>query len=332
MSSNRQLSTRSLLQQLRNLGNIRAPDSLLPAILARIELEDVAVVEAQTMERITKRAISEGTEHNYGVVEAQTMERITKRSERRELFSSVSESLQTEYGSSSHELALDTMSLSALEDRCMSQIERYRRNEPHNDQECLEVFYRAMVKHDPDAWELLQRLFTPTVREWMCHKPYRDVACRHEPEENYVNDAFARVWQASMCNRLEFTTLEAALDYLKISLQGALIDKLLAYSRPREVPLPDPGSDTYGVEEPATEDEYGSYELWEIVKSLLPNKRERRLAYLMYVGGLKPREIIHLCANEFSDIQEVYRLHRNIIERLMSNSDQMRWRLDGEES
>ena len=284
------------------------------------------------MERITKRAISEGTEHNYGVVEAQTMERITKRSEGRELFSSVSESLQTEYGSSSHELALDTMSLSALEDRCMSQIERYRRNEPHNDQECLEVFYRAMVKHDPDAWELLQRLFTPTVRGWMCHKPYRDIACRHEPEENYVNDAFARVWQASMCNRLEFTTLEAALNYLKISLQGALIDKLLAYSRPREVPLPDPGSDTYGVEEPATEDEYGSYELWEIVKSLLPNKRERRLAYLMYVGGLKPREIIRLCANEFSDIQEVYRLHRNIIERLMGSSDQMRWRLDGEES
>ena len=225
----------------------------------------------------------------------------------------------------------DQMSLSALAERCMSQIEHYRRNEPHNDQYCLEIFYRAMVKHEPDAWEFLQRLFTPTVRAWMHNNPYRDDACRHEPEENYVDDAFARVWQASIRNRLEFTSLGAALNYLKISLQGAVIDKLRAYSRPREVPLPDPGSDTYSVEEPATEDEYGSYELWEIVKSLLPNKRERRLAYLMYVGGLKPREIIHLCANEFSDIQEVYRLTRNVIERLMRHREQIRWRMsDGQ--
>ncbi|HKV02427.1 MAG TPA: hypothetical protein VJQ26_09905 [Ktedonobacteraceae bacterium] len=213
----------------------------------------------------------------------------------------------------------------------MSQIEHYRRNEPHNDRYCLEIFYRAMVKHNIDAWELLHQLFTPTVRAWMRNHPYREIACRHEPEENYVDDAFARVWQASMRNRLEFTTLGAALNYLKTSLQGAVIDKLRAYSRPREVPLPDPGSDTSVVAEPASEDEYGSYELWEIVKSLLPNKRERRLAYLMYVGGLKPREIVHFCANEFSDIQEVYRLTRNIIERLMRHRDHIRWRMsDGQ--
>src|SRR5260221_9677452 len=154
---------------------------------------------------------------------------------------------------------------------------------------------------------------------------------RHQSKENYVADPFVRVWQPSMRSRLEFDTLAAALNYLKISLQGAVIDKLRAYSRPREVPLPDPGSDTYAVEEPASEDEYGSYELWEIVKSLLPNKRERRLAYLMYVDGLKPREIIHFCANEFSDIQEVYRLTRNIVERLMRHRDHIRWRMsDGQ--
>src|SRR5260370_40285285 len=115
------------------------------------------------------------------------------------------------------------------------------------------------------------------------------------------------------------------------SLQGAVIDKLCAYLRTRDVELHDPSSNTYDVEEPASEDEYGSYELWAIVKNLLPNKRERRLAYLMYVGGLKPREIVHFCANEFGDIQEVYRLTRNIIERLMRQRDHIRWRMsDGQ--
>jgi len=46
---------------------------------------------------------------------------------------------------------------------------------------------------------------------------------------------------------------------------------------------------------------------------------------------LKPREIVHFCANEFSDIQEVYRLTRNIIERLMRQRDHIRWRMsDGQ--
>src|SRR5258708_36992896 len=101
----------------------------------------------------------------------------------------------------------------------------------------------------------------------MRNNPYREVACRHEPEENYVDDAFARVWQASMRKRLEFTTLGAALNYLKTSLQGAVIDKLRAYSRPRDVPLPDPGSDTYDDEETDSVDEYGHSVLYEYVKS-----------------------------------------------------------------
>src|SRR5260221_9511308 len=154
---------------------------------------------------------------------------------------------------------------------------------------------------------------------------------RHQSKENYVADTFVRVWQASIRNRLEFDTLAAALSYLKISLQGAVIDKLRAYSRPKEAPLPEPCSDAPHVVEPASEDEYGSHDMWEVVTSLLPNKRERRLAYLLYYCGLKPREVMRYCPNEFSDIQEIYRLTRNILERLMRNRDQFRWCLNGEE-
>jgi hypothetical protein len=110
-----------------------------------------------------------------------------------------------------------------------------------------------------------------------------------------------------------------------------VIDKLRVYSRPKEAPLPEPGSDAPHVEEPASEDAYGSHDMWEVIRSLLPNKRERRLAYLLYYCGLKPREVMQYCPKEFSDIQEIYRLTRNILERLMRNRDQFRWRLsDGE--
>jgi len=223
------------------------------------------------------------------------------------------------------------MSLTALADRCMREIEKYRHKEPYNDQYCLEIFHRAMVKHDPDAWELLQNRFSPTVKAWMRNHPQREVACRHQTEEDYVDETFARVWQASTRNILEFDSMAAALRYLKLCLQGAVIDSLRAYSRSREVPLPDPGSDMYYMEEPATEDDYESNDLWESIKSLLPNERERRLAYLLYINGLKARDIVHYRPEEFGDIQEVYRLTRNIVERLTRNRAQIRWRLgDGE--
>jgi DNA-directed RNA polymerase specialized sigma24 family protein len=185
-----------------------------------------------------------------------------------------------------------------------------------------------MVKHDPDTWELLQKRYSPIVRAWMRNHPQRDIAFRHQSEEAYVDETFVRVWQASLRNTLEFDSMAAALRYLKLCLQGAIIDTLRAYSRPKEVPITDPYSDISHTEEPAPEVDYVSSDLWNIIRSLLSNERERRLAYLLYINGLKAREIVRYCPTEFSDIQEVYRLTRNIVERLTRNCDQIRSRLD----
>ncbi|HYB02792.1 MAG TPA: hypothetical protein VED37_21370 [Ktedonobacteraceae bacterium] len=224
------------------------------------------------------------------------------------------------------------MSLTTLADRCMREIEKYRRKEPYDDRYCLEIFHRAMVQHDQDAWDILQKRFSPIVRAWVRNHAQRDAACRHQSEEDYVQDTFVRAWQASTRNIVAFGSMAAALCYLKLCLQGAVIDNLRAYSRPKEIPLPDPGSDTHYTEEPATEDDYEDSDLWDAIKSLIPDKRECRLAYLLYVNGLKAREIVRLLPHEFNDIQEVYRLTRNITERLIRHRDTIRWRLRDDES
>src|SRR6266567_7418774 len=56
--------------------------------------------------------------------------------------------------------------------------------------------------------------------------------------------------------------------------------------------------------------------------------RASLLAYLLYHCGLKPREVLHFCQQEFNDIQEIYRLRRNIVERVLRYADQLRWRLN----
>ena len=197
----------------------------------------------------------------------------------------------------------------------------YQINEPHDDQYYLEMLHRAMVNHEPDAWKLLQQCFSPLVRAWMRKHPQRNLACRYELEENYVANTFARVWQESMRNRLEFDTLVAALSYLKLSLQGTILDTLRVYARPREVPFPDADSVTYSSEKPTIKKDNKSSGLWGIIKGLLHDERELRLAYLLFNCGLKPIEIVRCYPDEFGELQEIIRLTRNIMERLIRLRD-----------
>jgi DNA-directed RNA polymerase specialized sigma24 family protein len=217
------------------------------------------------------------------------------------------------------------MSLAALEEHCMSEIKHFRNGEDFNDRYCLEIFSRAITKQNAEAWNLLQRRFSPLVLGWLRRDSRHDLACRYDSEENYVAQTFARFWRATVRHQnLQFDSLAAALRYLHTSLNGTIIDTLRAYDRPVELPWPESGQ--FGFEEPAIEVEEGS-ELWEAIKSLLPEAREQRLAYLLFHCGLKPREIVKYCPSEFSDVQIVYGLRRNIFERLLRNADQIRWRL-----
>ena len=77
------------------------------------------------------------------------------------------------------------------------------------------------------------------------------------------------------------------------------------------------------------EDQIDSNEIWEILQTILPGAREQRLAYLLYHCGLKPREIVRFCPREWNDVQEIYRLRRNILERLLRDANQQRGQARG---
>ncbi len=219
------------------------------------------------------------------------------------------------------------MSLSELADRCKSEMNNYSRREAHEDQYCLEIFRRAMLQGDSLAWELLHQHFKSTMLRRLRSHPSRDTASRLDSEENYIVQAFERFWSATVHNQqLEFSTLAAALSYLYASLNGAILDTLRTYSRAKEGPLPEPGFS----EEPVAEDSDDGRDLWQIIQRMLPDKHEQRLAYLLYHCGLKPRDIVQHFPQEFSDVQEIYRLHRQIIERLQRNRDRFRWLLGDE--
>ena len=222
------------------------------------------------------------------------------------------------------EVPLCSMSVAALAAGCMTEMDKYRRGEPHSDQYCVELLRRALVQRDHEAWESVQQRFTGMMQRWMHSHPMREMACRHDSQENYIAQAFARFWIATVVHqKVEFRTVASALRYLRASLNAAVLDTLRAYARPKEMPLPEheESSELY------TCDQDDAGEVWEVVRSFLPDERDQRVAYLLFHCGLKPREILKHCPREFSDIQEIYRLRRNITERLARNSALLRWRL-----
>ena len=219
-----------------------------------------------------------------------------------------------------------TMSLSALADRSMSEINNYRRGEPTNGQYSLEIFRRAMLEHDNDAWDLLINRFQGFLLAAFRRHPGSEAATHLDSPENYVARAFARFWVAAVHNQqVTFTSLGAALRFLRLCLNSAILDMLRSYTPTREVPLPEPGF----AGEPAVEDQDDGSELWEVIRTMLPSERERRLAFLLYHCNLRPREIVRRCPHEFSDVNEIYRLRRNIVDRLKRNADVIHWRLNG---
>jgi hypothetical protein len=227
--------------------------------------------------------------------------------------------------SSFKETAYNALSIETLVAQCLREIDNYRRDEPWNDVYALELLRRAIVQEDEEAWAGVQHCFSGQVRGWLrCH-PKSDFACRLESEENYVAQTFKRFWQATALTRhVEFITLAAAMQYLHASLNGVILNTLRTYARPGEVMLHETGK----AGELQAEDTIESSEVWEALQTMLSDEREKRLAYLLFHCGLKPREIICFCPQEWSDVREIYRLRRNIMARLLYNADQLRWRLD----
>ncbi len=220
---------------------------------------------------------------------------------------------------------LGEMSLKSLREYCIREMGKFRRKEPCDDAYCLEIFRRAVAQKDNEAWMLLQQLFSDNIRGWLGVHSHRTLALRYECEQTYIDDAFRRFWQAVSDQSLAFTTLGSALSYLRLCLHCAIMDTLRMHARRNVERIPDHGH----PDEPQVEDRYYENELWEAIKVLLPGEKEQRVAYLHFHCNLKPREIIRYCPGEFKGEEEIYRLKRNIMERILRNVDKLRWRLDG---
>jgi hypothetical protein len=222
---------------------------------------------------------------------------------------------------SERETVQPAMSSWELAAHCLMEIEHIRLGEPYTDEFGFELLCRATIQGDQEAKIWMQRCYGGMVLGWLYQHTCSTTVCHLESEANYVVRTFESFWQdTALTHNVKFTTLAAALQYLQACLNGAILNTLRIYAPSREVRLPEAG-------EPQVKETTGSSEVWKLLQTILPDEREKRLAYLSFHCGLQPREIMRFCPGEFSDLHEIYHLRRSIMERVQCNADQLHWRL-----
>ncbi len=172
----------------------------------------------------------------------------------------------------------------------------------------LELMHRAKTHGDLQAWATFQQSLEETVLTWFNAHPGSEAASRVQSERHFVALAFEQLWQAVLQGQVTCETLSAVLVYLRASLNGAILETLRVSSQPEALSQRILG-------ERDLEGHLESHEVWDRFAARLVSERERRLAYLLYHCGLQPAEIVRGSPQEWSDVHEVVRLRRIILER-----------------
>lgn len=206
------------------------------------------------------------------------------------------------------------MSAAELAAHCVGEINKFRRGEPGTERYSVELLRRATMQGDEEARAWIEQCFNILVLSWLRSHPDRGAASELHSEEYYIALSFERFWQATaLTQHIEFNSLAGAFQYMHACLNGAMIDTLRNYSRSKKNPSLDPGEQ--GVLR--IEDKFESNDVWHRLKKVIPNGDELRLAYLLFHCGLKPRQIMLFCPQEYSDVHEIYRLRSNILNRFV---------------
>ena len=211
-----------------------------------------------------------------------------------------------------------------LAQRCAAEQQLFRQHTPSDDRYCLELFLRAIRQRDERAWDVIYQQFSGTVLGWLRQHPCASRLRDHDEPDAYITAAFRKFWLATASPGAatpHFATLASVLAYLRSCLNSVVLDEMRQIqARQREEPL-DLASNSAAAE-PAHQ---SIQELWVLIERALSDRRERRLVYLLFVLELKPRDIVQEAPHDFPSAQEVYRLTRNVLDRLRRNPALRAW-------
>ena len=233
--------------------------------------------------------------------------------------SGVPKQLRTESGACAvlYTMRTKDFSVADLARRCREETQRFLRGEPRDDSYCFELFHRAVAQREHDAWEAIMAQYRGIVLAYVGQ--HSAAALVREADDFWVNRAFQRFWMAVGPERFnQFSDLPGLLKYLKLCVHSVLLDEVRARKLsttgslselPEEAAAP-------GDAEESVLGELSGQQLWRVISRELQSEAEQVVALLSFARDLKPAEIFDRHPALYGSVADVYRIKRNIVERL----------------
>jgi DNA-directed RNA polymerase specialized sigma24 family protein len=195
--------------------------------------------------------------------------------------------------------------------------------ESRDDRFSFELFRRSIASNDQAGWQALMTLYHDHVFHW-CLRSGADFGdC-----EEMVEAAWVKFWQSYTAEKFAGAagSSSAVLGYLKLCARSVVLDEIRR--RARYVPLEDGHNDAENRMDEGSQTEFERIDapaFWRLVDEHLRDDRDRLLVHLTYELGLRPAEIQERHPEQFPSVRDVYRITRNILDRLRRSTTLATW-------
>ena len=221
-------------------------------------------------------------------------------------------------GSADAAAAPRRLGLAELAAACREETRQYLLGRAHRDEFALELLRRAICERDSGAWEALMEQYGKLVLSQIRSHPLHRTTC--EGDDFWVNRTFQRFWMAVGPERLGlFPDLPSVLRYLKMCAHSVLLDEARrqrGHERAVVSLSPAPGGEAVAEVERSVLGRLLGQQLWEAVAAETRDQAELVIARLSLAADYRPAEIFARHPELFQSVAEVYRVKRNLIERI----------------
>jgi DNA-directed RNA polymerase specialized sigma24 family protein len=217
------------------------------------------------------------------------------------------------------------LELEELRKMCAGETEHFFRHLEYDARYCYEIFRRAIVDHDQQAWECVYSQYQPLVRSWIHRHNLSRIL--NEETQFLVNRAFERMWAGVTPQKFaNFPDLKSILRYLQMCVNTVLVDTARSRTQASLVDedissLPVPSSTNRRSMEDTVLRKTQAERLWSLLDERCKDSKERCILMGMLVNALKARELYVEYPHLFQDVQEVYRVKENLMARLQRDEE-----------
>lgn len=219
-------------------------------------------------------------------------------------------------------MSIHELPLGELARRCREETVHFLRGDERDDTYCFEIFQRAVVQRDDAAWEAVVGQYRGIVLAYVTQHAAASIL--RESDDYWVNRAFQRFWGAVGPDRFgKFPDLAALLKYLKLCVHSVLMDELRSRRAASAVSM-DEVSESLPSRADAESSVLGklaSEQLWKVISEELQDEAEHHVVYLSFARDMKPADIAERYPHLFNGVADVYRIKRNVVERLRRSAE-----------